>query len=564
VPEDTTPSPHRAGTGAVRLLLAALLFVALTGVMTWPQVRQLSTHAASHDDVYFSMWRLGWVGHALTTAPLRLFDANIFTPAPRTLAYSDAMLLEGVLALPFSASGLRPVTVYNIVLLAGFALSGFAMFVMVRHFTGDGLAATLAGFIFAFWPYRFEHYVHLELQWLAWMPLTLLWTHLAIERGSLRWGLVAGVALALQFLSCVYYGVFLGLLLPTFAVIALVVHKRRGRSLAALAVAASVAIAAAWLYSVPYRQVSSVVGDRDRSQIVEYSATWSSYLASPCENRLYGWTADRFGRPEARSFPGFVALALGLLAFVPQRNGRRVVPWPLVLAFAILTGAAVACSLGLNGAAYSFLYERSPLLHGLRAPARFAAVAGCGLAALAGFGAAGLLARVRSPRGRVALAAALLVAAAGEYSSHPRTVMPLEADAPPVYRVLRDLPAAPVLELPLPQPSGLPGYDPLFEYWSLAHWRPLVNGYSGYYPPSYLRLLERMRRFPDDRSLRDVQSLGVRYLIVHRHLYDQAAEYWRVMAGLVARPDVRLAGTFGEGEIEATLFEMREPAGALQ
>ena len=38
---------------------------------------------------------------------------------------------------------------------------------------------------------------------------------------------------------------------------------------------------------------------------------------------------------------------------------------------------------------------------------------------------------------------------------------------------------------------------PDFMYWSTYHWNPLVNGYSGYQPPSYRETAERMRTFPD-------------------------------------------------------------------
>ena len=44
------------------------------------------------------MWRLRWFAHALVTPSARLFDANIFSPELRTLALSDAMFVEGIVA----------------------------------------------------------------------------------------------------------------------------------------------------------------------------------------------------------------------------------------------------------------------------------------------------------------------------------------------------------------------------------------------------------------------------------------------------------------------------------
>ena len=50
---------------------------------------------------------------------------------------------------------------------------------------------------------------------------------------------------------------------------------------------------------------------------------------------------------------------------------------------------------------------------------------------------------------------------------------------------------------------------------STFHWFPLVNGYSGVYPPSYLARLERLRGFPDERSLAQLRLDQVRYVMLH-------------------------------------------------
>ena len=77
-----------------------ILFVLLTLIMTWPQAVVLKTHAFDHQDVFFNLWRLRWIAHALSTSPAGLFNGNIFEPDRGVLAYSDAMLVEGVLAAP--------------------------------------------------------------------------------------------------------------------------------------------------------------------------------------------------------------------------------------------------------------------------------------------------------------------------------------------------------------------------------------------------------------------------------------------------------------------------------
>src|SRR5712691_7579436 len=93
-----------------------LLFLVLTALVTYPQVTGLGVAVPFHSDPYFSMWRLGWVAHEVLHDPRHVFEANIFFPAHDTLAYSDAMLLPGVVLAPLFWARINPVVVYNIAL----------------------------------------------------------------------------------------------------------------------------------------------------------------------------------------------------------------------------------------------------------------------------------------------------------------------------------------------------------------------------------------------------------------------------------------------------------------
>jgi hypothetical protein len=44
---------------------------------------------------------------------------------------------------------------------------------------------------------------------------------------------------------------------------------------------------------------------------------------------------------------------------------------------------------------------------------------------------------------------------------------------------------------------------------------PLLNGYSGYFPPSYLRRLVRLADFPEGDSVPSLRREQVKYVIVH-------------------------------------------------
>ena len=242
-------------------LAASMTLVALTVLVTWPQALHLAARIGAHDDPQFSIWRLAWIAHALRSDPLHIFDGNIFYPAKSTLAFSDAMLLEGLLAAPLIGAGVPPVLVYNLLLFAGFVLSGMAMFVLARHVTGQSGPALVAAAIFTVAPYRIDHFMHLELQWAMWMPLAFWAIHRTFEQPSWRTGLLAGVFVWLQIASSVYYGVFLAIPCLVLALSLSIVH--RDTALRAIA----------WLTAAPPSPRSSHC--RTRGHTSRHRGRWS-------------------------------------------------------------------------------------------------------------------------------------------------------------------------------------------------------------------------------------------------------------------------------------------------
>jgi hypothetical protein len=187
----------------------ALVFVALTAAMTWPQAANLSTHVYDSDDPLLSIWRVSWIAHILPIAPADLLNGNIFHPEKRTLAYSDSVLLEGLAGAPLIWSGVSQVTTYNLLLLMSMALSGWAMWRYALYLTGHSEAAMLAGIVFAFVPYRFDHFHHLELQATIFLPLTLLYFERTFDSGSRRDAWLLAASYVAQVYSCIYYSIFL-------------------------------------------------------------------------------------------------------------------------------------------------------------------------------------------------------------------------------------------------------------------------------------------------------------------------------------------------------------------
>lgn len=535
---------------AAALSGAALFTTLLTAFVTWPQALHPAGTLVGHHDTYFSIWRIAWIAHALATVPGRLFDGNIFYPAAGTLTYSDATLLQGLIAAPMHWAGAPPALVYNILLAIGFAGSGLGMFVLARYLLGASAPALVSAAVFTMAPYRIEHIMHLELQWAMWIPLTFWALHRAVEESSRRLGALAGLFFGLQVISCVYYGVFLALALVVFVPILLLCSTSRAmRAVPALALAGAVALVITLPYAWPYIQTARTLGARDMRDIVQYSARPINYLAATSLSRLWGWTADRWGGPELRLFPGLVAIVLALGGFLSR--SRR---W--VLLYAATTAVAVESSFGINSTIYHWLFDRVQLLQGLRSSARFAIIASCGVAMLAGLGAQAIALRAR--RASALVVPLVLGLVAVDSANRPLALTSSAvADSAPLYRVIRSAGPGVVIELPFPKLSSLPGWDAFYALWSLQHWHSLVNGYSGYYPPDYVRTSARMESFPDSRSIATLKAHDVRYIVVHRD-FMEPGQYASLMLQMARRPEIRPWGTYRDPLGNAALFVLEQ------
>jgi Dolichyl-phosphate-mannose-protein mannosyltransferase len=514
------------------LVVALAVFTLLTAVMTYPQVLQMSTGVHDDGDPLLVTWVLGWIAHQLPIAPAHLFDANIFYPERNTLAYSETLLLPGIAAAPLRWAGVSGIVIYNLVFLSGFVLSGVGVALLVRRLTGHAGAAIVAGLIFAFAPFRIDHYPHLQLQQTQFIPLALWSFHRLLDRGRIRDGVILGACVAGQLMSCMYFGIFL---IPYMAVVCgtlLLMDRRMPKArLVALAVAAAVLIVAMIPVGKAYLNARRVVGERARQEVIEGSATWRNYLAPPDVNAVYGKVFERFRQSERQLFPGFVAVALAIVGLWPPFSRTRV-------AYALGLLLAFDISLGFNGLLYGALYDHVLPFRALRIPARMGLIVSFSLAVLAGFGLARIATWIRTPRWRALALGGLGGLMLIEYASTPLQLWQAPTRPPEVYAdILHDRGDGPTTVLfEFPTSSAT---DPAYLYYSTFHWQTLINGYSGFFPPSYTRMANAMENFPDERSIDAIKAHGVRYLVVHgEYLFGQ--RYETLIPELDRRADLSL------------------------
>ena len=85
---------------------------------------------------------------------------------------------------------------------------------------------------------------------------------------------------------------------------------------------------------------------------------------------------------------------------------------------------------------------------------------------------------------------------------------------PAIYETLAHERTAVVVELPFPMAQQW-FLNATYMVNSTKHWRPMLNGYSGFLPKSYEKSYAATRGFPAQESLIALHDRGVTHVIVH-------------------------------------------------
>ena len=508
---------------------AVAFYLIVPLIATYPIVRSPARYAyLANPDALLNMWIPAWETHALRTQPTRMFDANIFYPERGTLAYSETLFGSLPVSFPVLLLGGSPILAFNIVLWLSFAATGLSMYLLARRLTGEYWAALIAGCIYAYVPYRFVHIPQIQLEAMFGFPLAFLYLDRFWESGRVRDAAGMGLVLIVQTLCCVYYGLFLatilagGLVIPLFAPFN---FDRRPYAIAACVLGIAFLCLAPLVE--PYLFVHRGMGfERTLGEIAARSAAPTDYLASVGRVHRALWRVSLERRNDFL-FPGIVATLFGAVGFVGAfRRGagpqgltpRRLIVYSLVGLFGVFA------SFGPNGPfvpVFRWLYEFVPLYRGIRAVSRFGVLALFAVSVFAAYGAAFVDRRVH-PRARAYWQALVLILVVAEMG-----VAPLRLDlasgaslaqserTPYVYRWLAGQAGDfPIVELPIV--AGRDFYmNAPYMYWSTVHWKRLVNGYSGFAPPAYAVLADRLSGFPDEGSRECLEASGVRFVIKH-------------------------------------------------
>jgi hypothetical protein len=537
--EDSPVRKGQLGPKTRQTLLALLLYLGLACFITWP----IPIHPTSTLD--------GTVGADLTaeiayyhaiveshTAPfipgtVHAFNAPEGRPTQWALNFSN---LPSSLLLWLGSLTLGSILTFGLWPILTFTVSALAMFLFIRWVTGNWQPALIAGLAFGFWPFVFVgRNQPLGDTWVVVLPA---WRMLvAIERPTLRNGLLAGVATAFALIWVQYFLIIVGVAWVVLAVSALAVGWLRGqlgagiRAQAAGAVPVVLTLAAVLAAGIASNFAGAPV--RPQSDLVQFSARPAMYLLPDPSNPFLGSLSkpiidkDYYSATSTVTYDNIyvgisvlILASIGLWLLVRRIRGmglRRAMADRRVLAAMLFTLCAFVALLFSAPPEVSIAGFQVPMPMTFvgqittifRTTARFALFVMLGLCVLAGFALSELLPRLkRNPRVMVVAAIAIIVTcdlwAEGAGASR--------FSVPSIFRVLAHQPSGVYVEYPLQDGVTFAGASRPAFYQAYAGKHDLFNGFLPG-TDSETRKLE-LQYLLAPRTVPALAEFGVRYLLV--------------------------------------------------
>jgi hypothetical protein len=489
----------------VEAVLVLAGYTALALWLTWPLSKDFegSIYGYPGDStgtIALLSWLADKVGyHVVGTTHLSFTGAPFGTEFPNALNIQWALLFApGTLATKLVGE----VAAYNLLVVSGLALSGSAMYLLMRSLGSLPPVAAWAGLVYTIFPWHLEKAQgHVGFVHLQGFPLLVL-AVLAWHRNPTfsRALLVAGASLLL-WMTAGYFGVLGSVSLCVLLLVVFVFHRHRlgtRRALGRLSLAGAFTLAVPVLiYGLSVAGNPKGVGNpRTPEELFIYGARPWEYVLPSYRNPAFGddvgtWLAAHLhgsNFSETTLFVGWLTITLAMAWLVWALLRRRSLTADLaLLAVALPVLIVVAGVFSLPSpiprtdiaTPGRVLWELAPQF---RVPARFVVVVMTGLVCLAALGLGALCAAVARSVRRPGLAGLLAGGVCAAAAAVSLIELPLEASPattnvsilPPYYKAVRAAPPGILAEYPLAHADQAVNSDYLF--WQRKHGRRLLNG----------------------------------------------------------------------------------------
>lgn len=530
----------KVGIQVLRWSGIALFFVAAAVSFTWPLAVglgdgiPLGTEGVATVPL-FNLWTLAWNVESASHGFSGYWQAPIFYPAEDSLAFSEPQPVLGLVALVICSLGGSILEAYNLVLIACLTLNGLLGSFLFRV-VGLGWPAALAGGALVLsLPFTHQELGVLQLVPLAGVLIFAVAVLRFADSPGLGTGSALGFGLALAYGLSSQIAVFAAVVaLPAAGWLWWPIRSRRSAWKGLTAGIGLFFVLTSPLMIAQSKGLEKEDFARSTKTMLKNSASPRDYLESPWPPLFKAPWVTTAERPSQSAYwPGTarVLLALGMLVALASVvvDRRLVIAALLVLAGSVCWSMAPQFSFG--EVSFAEVLRQVPGVAQIRSFSRFALFAQLAITALAAGALQWLDSAVRKRFSRVGatgfvFALALLVVLDGRPVMGEIEPLPsLDVELPWLNWIEQNTEADEVLAF-LPFPEGRSSAHYLgtsqFMYWQMRHWRPMVNGYSGFFPASFKAVKAKIKEFPSPEALQALYDAGVRYCVVHRRVIESS------------------------------------------
>lgn len=528
------------------IIFTLIYFIFCSLYITFPLIFHMSDiFFEKVDDAYIS-WIINWNIHSFTTNVLNIFNGNIYYPYHNTLAYADTFITSSLLAfLPVKIIS-EPAVAYNFNLIFSFTTLGFCTYLLALYLTKSHLSSIAAGTITAYSPYALTKVMHLQLLEICWVPLSILFFLLFLDKKSFKYFLFSVVFFVIQMYNSFLPGYFI-LISCLFIFIYYFWAKKIKPAqlpLGKIFLTGLVTFLLVLPTIIPYYQVSKEFNYvRDIRDAIRFANRPEYTLYPGFTTRLGDFLMSVFYKNDKSpiTYDGFMGLVFFILSAVAiiYRLANRKKKWFIFDIFLTIGVFSYILSLGpafqwgghvikhpfIIPLPYALFYYLVPGFNGFRNSARWEMLFLLSFSISIAY----FLSVVLKDRSIIFKLFFIILICFGvlwefnfPYKSYQ---VPIKENFPRIYYFIKNLPQDSVIsEFPIYNWNTYPllNSENFREYYGTLSFRKTINGASGFSPPPWqIKINYLVNNFPNSDSIKLLKSGGVNYIIVHSWEYDR-------------------------------------------
>ncbi len=481
----------------------------------WPIVRNPLDSVTDTWDSVFIVWQMNSNIQKIAGNLGTIFEGNIYYPYEHTKAYSDLFIPSSILSwLSVKLTG-EPVAATSTMIILGQILLVLMLFGWLREFSKNNYAAILGTSAFSLSQIRFHYQVHLQMWMMVWMLLAMYFIWKYAKAGKSKYIYFSFLLIAIQVwespLPVYFYSLFL-------VIIGIFNRKKFKENLKHLMIAGIMFLVLSFPVIKVYFDVSNEFNYvRPIREAAHFSASVDDY-----------W--NKFLSPGL-----YIIAAISLIILFTQKSINKKIfkffSLSVFLSFMMSLGPVLKWggqTVKLFGnifipLPYGILYYVIPGFGGFRTPSRWIWLFGLFLSFLIAYA----FRNWKFKKNVLVSVGLILLSIFGGTKIINAYKIPTVTQYPQVYKWLKDQPGNVILEYPMYTwgAGDIAKTESYRMIYSLYHRKNLVNGYSGFSPPEWEKLVSRVDiNFPNEEINKELSVLGVNYVIVDKIQSDESVK----------------------------------------